>query len=43
LQTELFAAALDAVDRDPDLVNAALDVLYEGGDIVVRRYPLPRP
>ncbi|HLY58745.1 MAG TPA: hypothetical protein VKS60_24500 [Stellaceae bacterium] len=40
-QVELFGAALDDVDRDADLINIALDVLYEGDEIVVRRYPLP--
>jgi predicted nuclease of predicted toxin-antitoxin system len=40
-QMALFAAALDEVDRDPDLVNMALDVVFEGPEIVARRYPLP--
>jgi predicted nuclease of predicted toxin-antitoxin system len=40
-QLELFAAALDELDRNGDLVNLALDVLYEDGKVVVSRYPLP--
>lgn len=40
-QIELFEAALDDIARDPDLINAGLDVAYGGGAIVVSRYPLP--
>ena len=40
-QLELFEAALDEVDRDPDMINVALDVLYDGSQIIVRRYSLP--
>lgn len=41
LQIELFRIALDEVGRDPDTVNTALDVFYEGGRIRVDRYALP--
>jgi predicted nuclease of predicted toxin-antitoxin system len=41
LQIELFEAALDDLEANPDLINMAIDVSYEGGDIVVRRYALP--
>lgn len=40
-QIELFKAALDEVQRDPDLVNVAIDVDYDHEDVVTRRYPLP--
>jgi predicted nuclease of predicted toxin-antitoxin system len=40
-QIELFEGALSDIEADPDLINAALDVTYDGGDIVVHRYPLP--
>jgi len=40
-QIELFEAALDDIAAAPDLVNTALDVTYEGEEIVVRRYGLP--
>ena len=40
-QIELFEAALHDIEADPDLVNTALDVAYDGDQIVVRRYPLP--
>lgn len=38
---EQFEAALDDIVRGPDLVNVALDVLYEADDVGVGRYPLP--
>jgi hypothetical protein len=42
-QLELFSAALDELDRDPDLVNQVLEVTLdkEGEDVVIRRYRLP--
>jgi len=40
-QIELFEAALSDIEADPDLVNTALDVAFDGAEIVVRRYPLP--
>ena len=40
-QIELFDAALQDIAANPDLVNTALDVVYEGDQIAVRRYPLP--
>jgi len=41
-QLLLFAAALDDVAINSDLMNQALDIaLSEGGKIVVRRYALP--
>ena len=40
-QIELFSAALDVIDQYPDMVNIALDVIYEGERIRVRRYALP--
>lgn len=40
-QLELFAAALDDIERDPDLINWALDVSFDEDEIVVARYPLP--
>lgn len=41
-QLELFAAVLDELDRDPDLVNGAIEAtLVEAADeIVIRRYAL---
>lgn len=40
-QVELFSAALDWVDRVPDMVNIALDVDYNRGKVRVRRFALP--
>lgn len=40
-QVELFQAALSDIEADPNLINTALDVAYDGADIVVTRYPLP--
>jgi predicted nuclease of predicted toxin-antitoxin system len=40
-QRELFEAALDEVDRDPDMINTAMDIFYADDLIVVRRYSLP--
>lgn len=40
-QIELFEAALDEVQRDPELINTAIDVDYDGLDIITRRHPLP--
>jgi hypothetical protein len=41
-QLQLFAAALDEVEIDPDLANQAIDVDFSGdAKIVVRRYTLP--
>jgi hypothetical protein len=45
-QRELFAVALDELDRDPDLINQVLEVTLEAGEdevITIRRYDLPRP
>jgi predicted nuclease of predicted toxin-antitoxin system len=41
VQIELLHAALDEIDQDPDTVNTALDVFYEGERIRVNRYLLP--
>src|ERR1700723_4222488 len=40
-QVELFSAALDAIERFPDMVNVAFDVDYVGDKIQVRRSALP--
>jgi hypothetical protein len=40
-QIELFEAALSDIQQEPDLLNVALDVRYEGSEIVVSRYSLP--
>jgi hypothetical protein len=40
-QRELFSAALDEIQRSPDLVNTALDISYKEDQILVRRYALP--
>lgn len=40
-QIELFDAALRDIEANPDVVNSALDVIYEGDQIAVRRYALP--
>lgn len=40
-QIELFSAALDAIDKSPEIMNTALDVSFDGNSIVVRRYSLP--
>jgi predicted nuclease of predicted toxin-antitoxin system len=40
-QIELFSAALDVIDRFPDMMNIALDVTYEDQKIRVDRYELP--
>jgi predicted nuclease of predicted toxin-antitoxin system len=39
-QIELFAAALDAIDQSPDMMNTALDVTYARDHIRVDRYAL---
>jgi predicted nuclease of predicted toxin-antitoxin system len=41
-QIELFSAALDVINRSPDMLNTALDVTYAGSDIQVNRYVLPK-
>ncbi|WP_299171151.1 DUF5615 family PIN-like protein [uncultured Brevundimonas sp.] len=41
LQRQLFDAALDEVDRDPDLVNQSLELDLEGDEIVLERHDLP--
>lgn len=41
LQAELLLGALAEIERDPDLVNQALDVSFSGETVVVRRYKLP--
>ena len=40
-QIELFEAALKEVQRDPDLVNAAIDVDFDHADVITKRYTLP--
>jgi len=40
-QIELFEAALQDIEADPDLVNTAPDAAYHGDQIPVRRHPLP--
>lgn len=40
-QVELFDAGLAEVARDPDLINAVVEVDYDNGEIVVRRYEWP--
>lgn len=40
-QLELFAAALNDVDTNRDLVDTALDVGFDKKGVVVRRYRLP--
>ena len=40
-QRDLFAAALDEVDRNGDLMNVAVDVTYDADDVIVRRYAIP--
>jgi hypothetical protein len=44
MQRDLFAAVLDEIDRDGDLVNQVLEVALESADaedISLTRYPLP--
>lgn len=41
-QQELFAAALDEIGSDPDLINEVLEVSWAEGEIQVTRYPLAR-
>ena len=42
MQVDLFAAVLDAIAEDGDLINHALEAtLLENGDIEVLRYELP--
>jgi predicted nuclease of predicted toxin-antitoxin system len=40
-QIELFNAALDVIADYPEMVNIAVDVAYEDGDIRIDRYVLP--
>lgn len=40
-QRILFDHALDALEADGDLVNQALEVAFDGDDILIRRYDLP--
>lgn len=40
-QIELFEAALSDIEADPVLINTALDVAYDGDEIVISRYQLP--
>ena len=45
LQLELFAAALDELEREPDLINMALEVTLENRDddhFQIDRYPIPK-
>ena len=42
LQIELFSAALDVIDKSPDMVNIALDVTYSDDRVRVNRYALPK-
>jgi hypothetical protein len=41
LQRDLFAAALEELARDGDLVNQVIEVLADGDQIRVDRYALP--
>lgn len=41
MQFELLRAVLAEVARDPDLVNAVLEVAYDNDEIVIRRYEWP--
>jgi len=43
LQLELFAKALDELDKDDDLTHQVLEVDYADGEtpMTVRRYKLP--
>jgi len=49
MTVSLFEEALDALERDPDLVNAVLDITFiEGRDggqdrVNIARYDLPKP
>ena len=40
-QRELFAAALDALDDEPGLINEAMEVEIVDGEIEITRYELP--
>lgn len=40
-QMALFDAALTDIEADPDIVNCALEVDFDGDEIVVSRYALP--
>jgi predicted nuclease of predicted toxin-antitoxin system len=45
MQSDLFAAVLDEIDRDGDLVNTVPEVTLAEADseeIVIQRYPLPK-
>jgi hypothetical protein len=42
LQKELFEAALGELGSRPDLINQVLEVMFDGDDIVLRRYALPK-
>lgn len=45
MQRDLFAAILDELDADADLVNKGLEATLETADseeIVIQRYPLPQ-
>jgi hypothetical protein len=43
LQVDLFAHALEDLERDGELINMVLEVLFdaEGGSVSIDRYPLP--
>lgn len=41
MQLQLFAAALDSIDADSDLINQAIELRLEAGHIVIDRYVLP--
>jgi hypothetical protein len=45
MQSDLFAAVLDEIDEDGDLVNTVLEATLTEADseeIVIQRYPLPK-
>jgi hypothetical protein len=44
MQRDLFAAILDQIENDDDLVNKVLEATLaepDSGEIVIQRYPLP--
>jgi predicted nuclease of predicted toxin-antitoxin system len=42
-QRALFAAAIEEISGEDNLVNEALEILLEGEDVVFRRYAWPAP
>ncbi len=41
LQRQLFDAALDELDRNPDLFNQSLELDLDGEEIILERHALP--